>query len=163
MTGERRIVGQILSFPRFPCSSASSSPALYDNDNKAKSTARNGDRLSSTMPTITFSMLPPELHLCISSHLTPAAICALRETCQFFHHFIDAHRELVWRNIAVESSYLDEQTAPCTGCRVGARYALPGAFQGKEGCAEALAAAIDAQRSGLGSFDDITTWTDFGI
>jgi hypothetical protein len=111
------------------------------------------------MPTVTFLTLPSELHLCIFQFLTPQAICALRETCRHFRDLIDAHRELVWRNIAIESSYLDEQTAPCTGCRVGTWNGSPDAIQGG---AEELAAAIRAQKSGLGSFDDITTWTDFG-
>jgi hypothetical protein len=115
--------------------------------------------LPSSMPTVTLLTLPSELHLCIFQFLTPEAVYALRETCKFFRNFIDAHRELVWRKIAIESSYLDEQTSPCTGCRVSTWNESPNAFQNS---AEALATAIYAQKSGLGSFDDVTTWTDFG-
>jgi hypothetical protein len=115
------------------------------------------------MSTVTFLSLPPELHLCIFQLLTSKAICDLRETCKFLCDFIDSNRELVWRNFAIQNSesYLDEKTAPCTGCRVSEWHGVPGAPQGSA-LAEELAAAIDAQKSALGSFDDITTWTDFG-
>jgi hypothetical protein len=111
------------------------------------------------MPTVTFLTLPSELHLCIVNLLTPPAICGLRGTCKLLRDFLDAHREPIWRRIAIESSYLDEQTSPSTGCRVGTWCESPKSFQDS---AEELASAVCAQKSALGGFDDITTWTDFG-
>jgi hypothetical protein len=111
------------------------------------------------MSTVTFWTLPSELLLCIIQLLTPQAICALRETCQLFRDFIDAHREFIWRKFVIENSYFDEQTVSCTGYRVGRQRGSPNALPDN---AEELAAAIYAQKSGLGSFDDVTTWTDFG-
>jgi hypothetical protein len=110
------------------------------------------------MTAVSFLTLPADLHLCIIQLLPPKAICALRETCKFFRDFVDAHGEFVWRKIAIDNSFLDEQTSPSTGFRVGAW--SPGASQGS---AADLAVAIDAQKSALGSFDDITTWKDFGL
>jgi hypothetical protein len=66
---------------------------------------------SSSMNSVPFLSIPAELHLCIFQLLTPTAICALRGTCKFFREIIDAHGERVWRRIAIESSYLDEQTS----------------------------------------------------
>jgi hypothetical protein len=105
------------------------------------------------MTTVPFFTLPADLHFCIIQLLSHKEICALRETCKFFRDFVDAHGERIWRRIAVESL---RRTAPCTGCRVGAWSGSPDASQD-------LAAAIVAQKSALGSFDDITTWTDLGV
>jgi hypothetical protein len=104
------------------------------------------------MTTVKLFALPGDLHLCIIQFLKPAAICALRGTCKFFRDFLDSHSELVWRNIAIQSDYLDEQTSPSTG--------IVGTWS--PGSAVDLAVAIDAQKSALGCFDDITTWKDFG-
>jgi hypothetical protein len=108
------------------------------------------------------SALPPELQLGIFQLLSVQALLALRWTSRSFCELIDAHSELIWRGIAIAQSYVDEHTAPCTGYKIGVRYGSCKDLADQAGGSEELEAAKRAQRSGMGCFDDVKTWADFG-